>query len=647
MQGLKIGERMNVRIKHVGFGAALAASLCEAEQPKRPNVVFILSDDHQAGLMSCAGNPYIKTPTLDSIAQNGVRFKNAFTTSPLCTPSRAGFLSGMYPERTGAPRICEKACSFLEFTRMFPEYLHEAGYQTAYVGKFHLGEGSVPKRGFDYWASWDWVGDPEDLTIYENGKARPTRGFSDDRIAEFAADFIRRQTDPDRQFFLYVGLKSPHLPYAYPDRLEHAFDGVEIPPPHSFYEDWEQTGKKGLIGTLINIHTFPVGLPHFKTWENYIKSYYRSTLSIDESVKTVLDAVRARGIEENTIFIYTTDHGYFIGEHSLSEKHFGYEEVMRIPMVLQYPAQIKGGQVNSELAINLDVAPTILDFCGVTIPGMMNGKSWKPMLTDRPDVPLREDFFFALNANDQPHFKSHTAVRSRRHKLIYFERLRHMELYDLELDPDQMVNRIDDPAYADTVAHLKQRLDDLKSEAEWSQLDNLPVIALYALDAFPYEWDEQVRSEIFRQSPVDYKQPIRIQGRDLEWKIVRKKQMGSPMDLSALFTKVNDTTYLSLPYTNKKEAPGHMQLTVSPDCNLAIAGWYDNRLMYESWQSSDLAGRKRKHMPPPHFFPYAPPIVPNAASEVLLQVVNRPGASPDKFQATVLFEAAYCDLLLQ
>lgn len=642
---------MRRAIKYGFFGTGLLGTSClfaAPDQPaKPPNVVFILSDDHRADLMSCAGHPFIKTPVLDSIARNGIRFSNAFSTSPLCTPARAGFLTGRYPERTGAPRICENACSFTEFSTLFPAYLQKAGYQTGYIGKYHIGEGSVPQKGFDYWASWDWVGNPEDLTIYINGKPQATKGFADDRIAELAADFIKTKTQTNRPFFLYVGLKSPHLPYHYPERLEHAFDGDSIPPPVSYNEDWKATGKLGLIGTQINIHTFGVGIPHWKTWDNYIKHYYRSALSLDESVQTVLEALRKQGLDENTIVIYTSDQGYNNGEHALTEKHFAYESVMRIPMLFQYPRLIKGGQTNSELVLNLDIAPTILDFCGVQIPEAMNGKSWKPMLTgaQEPAKPLREDFFFALDCNDQPQFKSHTAVRTDRYKLINFERLNHWELYDLKADPGEMVNQANNPEYAETVTHLKRRLQELKKEAGWSQLDNAPVICLYALDAFPLEWDEQVRAEIFKQTPVDYSKPVVVNGKKLQWEIIRRHTMAAPMDLSPVFKGEENCTYLSILYKTAKGDPGHMQFTVSESCGLALAGYFDNRLMYENWKSSDLSGRRRKYMP--DFFPYTPPVIPSGKGDILIRAVNLPDSKPSDFQATILFEKDNCDLLLQ
>jgi len=632
--------------------AAVATCPLAAEpqqQGSRPNIVFILSDDHRADLLGAAGHPFIKTPTLDLLGKNGVRFTNAFATSPLCTPARAGFLTGKYPERTGAPRICEKACSFLEFTRMFPELLHEAGYQTAYVGKFHLGEGSVPKRGFDYWASWDWVGEPFDLTIHINGEEHPTEGFSDDHVSEVAANFIRNKTNQDQPFFLYVGLTTPHLPFHYPERLSQVFADDDIPPPASFRENWEETGKLGLTGTKINIHTFGVGLTHFGSWDNYIKSYYRSALSIDESVKKVMDAIREKGLEENTIVIYTTDHGYFNGEHSLTEKHYGYEEVMRIPMLVQYPGGIKPGQVNEELVINLDIAPTLLDFAGLPIPEHMDGVSWKPMLTEGQNfkAPLREDFFFALNAQEQPDFKPHTVVRGKNFKLMNFHTLDHWELYDVVNDPKEMVNLATNPDYADTLLQLQKRLEELKEKASWSPLVNEPLLSLYALDSFPLEWDDQVRAEIFKQGPVDYSTPIVVNGKSLEWKRIRRPSFSQPMDLSPIFSEAGNTTYLSVPYESSKGDPGHIQFTVSESCRLALAGYFDNRLMYENWLSSDLSERRRKHMAPPHFFPYTPPVIPDGKGEILIRTVNLPNSKPQDFQASVLFETQFTRLPLQ
>ena len=262
-----------------------------------------------------------------------------------------------------------------------------------------------------------------------------------------------------------------------PDRLEHVFDGIDIPKPTTFDEDYEITGKKGLVGTAINVETFSGGMPLFEnSWEKYVKAYYRAAQSIDGSVGTVLDAIKAAGIENNTIVIYTSDHGYHNGEHHLTEKHYTYRYTMHIPMIVRYPNAIQPGTVSDDLVSGIDVAPTILDACGVPIPSEMDGESWLPLFKNGGcDPHPREEIFSALNSSAQTTvFRVNTCVRTKQHKLIYFPTLDHYELYDVQADPDEMHNLAYNDTNRELFADMKNRLEKCANQAGWSLLETHP-----------------------------------------------------------------------------------------------------------------------------------------------------------------------------
>ncbi len=313
--------------------------------------------------------------------------------------------------------------SFLHDQQTFMTMLHNHGYYTGYIGKWHLGKGHEPKPGYDYWVGSKWLGTYFEPESTMNGETKRFSGFTDDVIADLAADFVREHSQEEQPFCLYVGLKAPHLPYSFPERLTNTYDGVSIPKPASYDEDidYEEAGKPGLVNSTIRLKHFKAGLPMFQnSWDQYIKSYYRSALSINDSVKTILDAVDNAGISDDTIVIYTSDQGYHNGEHGLTEKHYAYEDVMRIPLLMRYPRLIEKGVRNQELVNTLDIAPTLLDVCGCPISEELPGKSWQPLFTGSPDgeKPFRQDTFFSFVHHPSNKIQGCVAVRTERHKLI-------------------------------------------------------------------------------------------------------------------------------------------------------------------------------------------------------------------------------------
>lgn len=432
-----------------------------------PNIVLILTDDMRWDLMSVMDHPYIQTPTLDRLANNGVLFENAFIPVAVCSPSRAALLSGREAHQASAPGIYWRNNSFLETQITFPQLLHEKGYKTGYFGKWHLGDGKTPKPGFDQWESFDWLGDFRNITLWINGEKRKFTGFSDDIIASRTVNFIKQQAGSDKPFFTMVGFKEPHLPFKYPKRYETVFNNVTIPKPDSFNEDFSVSGKESI--PWLKIDTTSYGIPLFGSWDNYIKSHYRGILGLDSAVSKIIASLEEIGELDNTLFIYTSDNGYSLGEHGLTEKHLTYEEPIRVPMLVHYPDKIKAGLRRTEMVTNIDIAPTILDYAGIDIPDYMSGKSWRILMEAKSDVDIPEWrnqlFFWLLNAQ--------ATIRTERYKYIMSIRTPgHFELYDLLVDPKETNNVYNQKDYQVVQADMQQRFNEETKKIAWSKRES-------------------------------------------------------------------------------------------------------------------------------------------------------------------------------
>ncbi|MCF7816762.1 MAG: sulfatase-like hydrolase/transferase [Kiritimatiellales bacterium] len=615
-----------------------AAKGAEEHPGRRPNVVFILSDDHRADLMEFMGNPYIKTPILDQMARDGAVFQNAFCTAAVCTPSRASFWTGRYSEKTGAPCIVDQATGFIELSRVFAEDLHDNGYTTAFVGKWHLGDGKTPKRGFDYWASWDWVGNDFDFIIHENGLPVQMRGFTDDNTSRMAAEFIQTHAGDDKPFFLYLGLKAPHLPYAYPERIEHAFDGVDIPRPASFDENYDTTGKLGLKGTCIRAAEWTYGIPKFGSWENYVKSYYRAAQSIDGSVGTVLRSLKDAGLDNNTLVIYSSDQGYHIGDHGLTEKHYTYRNVLHIPLLIRYPGLVAPGTVSDDLVSAIDVAPTILNACGVKSTAEMDGKSLLPLLENGGHDPdPREDIFCAFDADtDRVILRGNSCVRTRQYKLIWFSDINHCELYDVQKDPEEMNNLAGNLEFAATLKEMKQRLERKIKETSWGQLEKHPFTGTcYVLGPVAIHDEEAVRKAIAVRA-IDYSSPIRASGNTYAWKPVKVR---GPLAFEKMFGNPGDRGFVAFPVINKQDSVGFLQMDVGGN-GLPLMGIWDGRVVFGNKLAEEMlhqeAGFHQK------FFEYCPPLQPGRNDVVVEFAVE--GGKPPNFDITLTYAKSLLEL---
>ncbi len=571
--------------------AVLPFTGCSQNAPihpiKRPNVIFIMADDQRFDMLNTNGNPYVRTPHLDRLAAEGCNFKNAFTVSGVCSPSRADFFSGKYAHQCGAPQIIWDNHTFRMNETPFPALLHDEGYYSAHIGKWHLGEGQKQKKGYDYWAGFEWLGSFYNTTVHVNGKAEQHEGFSDDILAGMAADKIQKMATMSQPFCLFVGLKAPHLPFSYPNRYKEYLDDVDIPEPGSIDEDYDESGRAPIMKTnVIRVRTFQAGIPMFGSWENYVKSYYRSSQALDDAVGTILEAIDKAGITDETIVIYSSDQGYTLGEHGMTEKHYAYEQVMRIPMIIRYPDMIQPGITPPGMALNIDVAPTVLDLCGVEPPAEMTGKSWRPLLDDTGSkaTTWREDFLFEY-WDFRPTLPSQLAVRSDRYKLITYQDFPEQELYDLEKDPEENHNVIHQPEYDEVTKDMEKRLERLIKETGWSQRRFLPVNNCYTIGPLSKEEADAAREMVFTEH-FDSKQEFEIGGEKRSWQKIGFGSDGSLNIQGTVPATPGHVMLMSIPVKRLAERDPHAILDMRPA--RTTRAWFDGEMHWECQSKSNL-----------------------------------------------------------
>ena len=449
----------------LGKGPAAAAQ-------QRPNILFIMSDDHAAHALSCYGSRINKTPNLDRIAQAGMRFENCFCTNSICAPSRAVILTGKYSHLNGVKTNRDR---FDTSQPTFPKLLQAQGYQTALVGKWHLKEGPT---GFDYWKILPGQGEYHDPVMIEMGKKEKLEGYVTDLITDAAIDFMSNR-DPERPFCLLCQQKAPHRRW-FPD-AKHAdlYANEDIPVPETFDDDYAHRGtaarnaamriEKDLDEKDLKMAP-PEGIegPALKRWkyQRYIKDYLRVIASVDDNVGRVLDFLEASGLAENTIVVYTSDQGFFLGDHGWFDKRFMYEESLRMPLLVRYPRIVAPGSVNSGLVLNVDFASTFLDLAGAPVPDNMQGRSLRPLLRGKTPRDWRTAMYYQYYEFPGAHsVRLHYGIRTKRHKLIHYHvDMDEWELFDLQQDPHELRSVYEDPAYADVVADLKAQLEQLRAK---------------------------------------------------------------------------------------------------------------------------------------------------------------------------------------
>ena len=491
---------------------------------QKPNVVLIIADDHRADWMGHKGNPFMKTPNLDRMAAEGISFKNAFACSGVCSPSRASILTGRYAHRASAPEIIWQNNSFLRTQHTFAEPLKAAGYRTAYIGKLHLGEDEKPKPGFDEWIGFPFVGKFHDQPLWINGKKTESKGFTDDRLAELAAQRIRDWSGGKQPFCVVVGLKSPHIPFDYPQRMKNRLVDTVFEKP----ETWELR-KPGLKGNCLPADKFQPAIPSFGSFEEWVRSYSRTALTIDESVGTIFQTLEKTGELDNTLLIYTSDQGYSLGEFGLCEKHYAYEQVMRIPMIVRYPALIPAESKREQMVLTLDIAPTILDAAGALPLAGMDGRSWAPLFADA-NATWRDEFLFDFWNAWSTALPPMQAVRTDRYKLIDYQAKPGKELYDLERDPLEQRDLYDHPEYATVQLEMEARLDKLKQETGFQPREVNLLQTCFVIGPVSASDESALRE--------------RLAGGEIP---EGARQLNQPFDLSPLNLSSGDIFYLAVP----------------------------------------------------------------------------------------------------
>jgi N-acetylglucosamine-6-sulfatase len=417
----------------------------------RPNIIFILLDDQAWNAWGRDGKyNFLNTPNINQLADEGMNFKNAFVTTSLCSPSRACYMTGSYVHTNGV--YVNSYADPDPQVPFLPKILQDAGYETAFLGKWHMKPGAEPRKGFDYWLSFDGQGQYTDPPLNENGRDFIQKGYITNILTDYAERWIQKPRD--KPFCLFIWHKAVHAPFTPDPKDSTAFSDARISEYENWYDDmadkpqWLRRGwlygvqnknwldSKGKpVPDKIDPHPWN---PQEPKWMNYL----RAMLAVDRSVGEVRKCLEENQLLDNTIIVYGSDNGFFLGAHQRGDKRLMYEESLRVPLIVRYPKLIKPGSVNNEMVLNIDVAPTLIELAGAKIPDKMQGTSFVPLLVNKK-TDWRKSFMYEyFQEAYAPGLVTVVGVRTKRYK--YIESLHRVndinELYDLEKDPGEMDN---------------------------------------------------------------------------------------------------------------------------------------------------------------------------------------------------------------
>lgn len=434
---------------------------------RKRNIIFILTDDHRYDAMGfLGGQTWLRTPNMDRLAREGAHLKNAFVTTSLCSPSRASILTGRYAH---AHKIVDNQTAIPKGTQFFAQYLQQAGYKTAFMGKWHMGgESDAPQAGFDKWISFKGQGSyypsPNGLNI--DGKHVPQKGYITDELTDFATEWIEQQSKA-QPYFLYLSHKAVHGDFMPAKRHEGTFKDKKFVPPPTMSPDggdarnrprWAQNQRNSWHGVDYPYHT---GMDI----ETYYRMYAETLLAVDESLGRILRLLEQRGELDSTLILYMGDNGFAFGEHGLIDKRTAYEESMRVPMLARCPDLFAGGRTLTQVVANIDIMPTVLETAGTPVPSGIDGRSFLPLLQGRT-IPWRDSLLYEYFwEHNYPQTPTMHALRTDRFKYIRYHGIWDLdELYDIQKDPRETQNLIADPAFADTVKQMNARLFQILEE---------------------------------------------------------------------------------------------------------------------------------------------------------------------------------------
>jgi arylsulfatase A-like enzyme len=465
---------------------------------ERPNIVFIMADDHAAHAIGAYDSRVNRTPNIDRLAREGMMLRSTFATNSICTPSRAAILTGQYSHINGVTMFNRFDSSRQTVARL----LQAGGYYTGMIGKWHLGSDPV---GFDHWEILPGQGEYFDPVLYTaSGETKYTGRYVTDVITDLAIEFIRTRP-ADRPFFVMVHHKAPHRPWI-PDEVHRAMfantriaepptlrdnyagrtdalhenrqrvfadltrNDLKIPPPSGLDDAARNHWLHSVPDTVVvpsTAHSDTLTGEALNSWkyQRYMQDYLATIQSVDDNVGRLLDTLDAEDLTRDTMVIYTSDQGFFLGDHGLYDKRFMYEESLRMPFLVRWPAGIKPGTISDVLTLNVDFAPTFLDAAGLRVPESMQGRSFLSVLRGRRPAHWRTSMYYRYYHDPGHHnTRAHYGVRTRSHKLIYFWKKDQWELYDLIADPHELTNLYGLPAYARITRTLKAELHRLREQ---------------------------------------------------------------------------------------------------------------------------------------------------------------------------------------
>jgi len=482
----------------------LAGSACKnggeetesASADERPNIIFIFTDDHSARAISAYGSTINETPNLDRLANEGMRFDRCFVTNSICAPSRAVILTGKHSHLNGQLSNLE---TFNGQQQTFPKLLQQAGYETALIGKWHL---KSEPTGFDHWQVLIGQGPYYNPRFLVPGDTIQITGYTTDIITDQALEWLENERDASKPFLLMYQHKAPHRGWhPGPDHYT-TYEDVEIPEPPTLFDDYagraSPAADQGMtIANHLDVADLKLNPPasmnaeQIEVWrtvydprneafhaanlqgddltrwkyQRYIKEYLRTVDGVDDNVGRLLEYLDQAGLADNTVVIYSSDQGWYLGEHGWYDKRWMYEESLMTPLIVRWPGHITPGTTSDAMVSNLDFASTFLDLAGAAIPADMQGRSLKPLFTGPTPADWRTSVYYHYYEYPGWHcVERHYGVRTDRYKLIYYYNRDEWELFDLDTDPHELNSVYADPAYASMVEALKTELTRLRQQ---------------------------------------------------------------------------------------------------------------------------------------------------------------------------------------
>ncbi len=470
-----------------------ATAAVQSAPAQRPNIVFILLDDLRWDALGCMDHPFLQTPNIDRIAEEGMIFRNAFTTISVCGPSRAGFLTGTYPQVNGVERNEQHRDPNPSIPNM-GQLMQNAGYETAFIGKWHMAHTAKPRAGFDHWISFEGQGVYTDPPLNENGRDFVKQGYMTDILNDCAVDWLNQPHE--KPFMLYLSHKAVHLHFTPAERHKKQYIGAQMPEPPNWQDDlsgkpeWQRAGWTWKImrkNWLANQGSpIPAALPP-GPWDPGVTDmrlqYFQTLSAVDDSVGDIFQTLEKTGQLDNTLILFTSDNGFRIpgADRINSDKRTAHEESMRIPFLVRYPRLVKPGSESDKMILNIDLLPTLLDLAGAGIPEHVQGRSFKPLLSGQTPKDWRTSFFYEYFAESWvPGIPTVYCLRTDDWKYMMYPDIKRQtelykglqdmdELYDLKKDPNELKNLAANPEYSSKLQELKKemnrRLADIEAAA--------------------------------------------------------------------------------------------------------------------------------------------------------------------------------------